>query len=104
MQQRRCCPASNIGGVHSRHRWAELLQREPHRWLQPIDDSGKEWLVRNMRIDRLHGGSEPGLSGEAEGQRRQRVQERVRGIWEPGVQLQQRVQYTRHLRQLVDNY
>ena len=78
MQRRRCCLTGDTGRVHSRHRWARLLQREPHRWLQPIDDSGKKWLVKNVRVDRLHGGSEPGLSGEAEGRRRQRVQERAR--------------------------
>ena len=82
---------------------ARLLRCEPHRWLQHVDDSGREWLVRNVRVDELHSGSELGLFGGAEGWRRQRVQERVQGIWELGVQLQQRVQYTRHLRQLVDN-
>ncbi|RVW24758.1 hypothetical protein CK203_080334 [Vitis vinifera] len=88
MQRRRCCPTGNIDEVHSQYRWARLLQREPHRWLQHVDDSGREWLVRNVRVDGLHGGSELGLSDGAEGWRRQGVQECVRGIWEPGVQLQ----------------
>ncbi|WJZ89272.1 hypothetical protein VitviT2T_008499 [Vitis vinifera] len=77
MQRRRCYPIDNTGGVHSRHQRTRLLRREPHRWLQPINDSGREWLVRNVHVDELHSGSELGLSSGAKGRRRQCVQERM---------------------------
>ena len=70
MQQRRCYPADDTSGVHSRHQRAGLLQREPHRWLQPVDDSEREWLVKNVHINELHNGSELGLSSGTEGRRR----------------------------------
>ncbi|RVW85713.1 hypothetical protein CK203_033376 [Vitis vinifera] len=59
---------------------ARLLRCEPHRWLQHVDDSGREWLVRNVRVDELHSGSELGLFGGAEGWRRQRVQSACRHL------------------------